>query len=192
MSKLVKNLITKNYKDKFVERDGLVVINFRGIKSNDNVAMRAALAEKGLKVTVVKNSQAKRATEGTDLEAVNEMLDGSVAFVYTIDPEGSVVNVARTLVDEKKTNDLIDIRGAVMENSIFADEKAVEALSKYPTREEAIAQLAGALLGPASTLSKVMTSPGENLGGALKAGAGMMPNLLKAIEEKGGELKKAG
>lgn len=192
MSKLVKNLITKNYQDKFVDRDGLVVINFRGIKSNDNVAMRAALAEKGLKVTVVKNSQAKRATEGTGLEVVRDMLDGSVAFVYTIDPEGSVVNVARTLVDAKKTNDLIDIRGAVMENSIFADEKAVEALSKYPTREEAIALLAGALLGPASTLSKVMTSPGENLGGALKAGAGMIPNLLKAIEEKGGELKKAG
>lgn len=192
MSKPVKNLITESYKTKFSDRDGVVLVNVRGIKSNDNVAMRAALAEKGLKLTVVKNSQAKRAIEGTNLEAANDMLEGSIAFVYTIDPEGSVVNVARALVDAKKSNDLIDIRGAVMENSVFADEKAVEALSKYPTREEAIATLAGALLGPASTLSKVMTSPGENLGGALKAGAGMIPNLLKAIEEKGGELKKAG
>ena len=192
MSKPVKNLITESYKNKFADRDGVVLINVRGIKSNDNVAMRAALAEKGLKLTVVKNSQAKRAIEGTSLEAANELLDGSVAFVYTVDPEGSVVNVARTLFDEKKGNKLIDIRGAVMDNSVFADEKAVEALSKYPTREEAIAKITGALMGPASTLSKLMTSPGDNLAGALKSGAGTVPNLLKAIEEKGGELKKAG
>ena len=192
MSKPVKDLITESYKKKFADRDGVVLINVRGIKSNDNVAMRGALAEKGLKVTVVKNTQAKRATQGTALEAVEELLDGSVAFVYTIDPENSVVNVARTLMDEQKQNKLIEIRGAVMENSLYADEKAVEALSKYPTREEAVAQLVGSILGPAATLSKALTSPADNLAGALKSGAGMVPGLLKAIEDKGGELKKAG
>lgn len=192
MSKPVKDLITESYKNKFADRDGVVIINIRGIKSNDNQAIRATLADKGLKVTVVKNTQARRATEGTQLEAIQDLLDGSCGFVYTVDPEDSVVSVARTLVDEKKQNKLIEIKGAVMENAIFADEKAVEDLSKYPTREEAISKLVGALLGPASSLSKQLQGPGENFSGALKAGAGMIPNLLKAIEEKGGELKKVG
>lgn len=181
MSKPVKNLITDSYKTKFADRDGVVLIDVRGIKASDNVAMRAAFAEKGVKVTVVKNTQAKRATEGTAIAAVDELLDGAVAFVYTIDPEGSVIEVARTLVEQKKTSKFIEIKGAVMDNNVFASEKAVEALSKYPTREEAVGKIAGALMGPGSSLLSALKGPGSAVG-----------SLLKTIEEKGGELQKAG
>lgn len=181
MSKPVKNLTTQSYKNKFADRDGVVLINVRGVKAGDNIAMRAALAEKGLKVTVVKNTQAKRATEGTAIAAVDQLLDGAIAFVYTVDPEGSVINVARTIVEQKKTSKFIEIKGAVMDNNVYPDEKAVEALSKYPTREEAIGKIAGALMGPGASLLGALKGPGSKLG-----------SLLKTIEEKGGELQKAG
>jgi len=191
MSKPVKNLIAQSYEQRFGNADGLVVIAYNGISSEQNNGMRSDLAEKGYKVTVVKNTLAKKALAGTELERLHEVLDGSCAVVYAADENGSVVNAARILIDEAKEKKFIEIKGAVMEGSIFQDEQAVKALSKYPTREEAIATLSGALLGPASMLSKTLTDQGGQLSGALKGGAGKVPALLKAIEEKGGELKKS-
>lgn len=179
MSKPVKNLIKQSYSTKFTERDGLVIVDIRGIKASDNIAMRKALADKGMKVTVVKNTIARKAVEGTELEPVGELLTGACAFVYSIDGEQSIINVARTLVDQAKAHPYIVFKGAVMEGSVFADEDGVKALSKYPTREEAIAKLAGAILGPASKLS-----------GALKGPFSVLAGLIKAVEEKGGEVEK--
>jgi len=190
MSKLVKDLLTESYKKKFVDRDGVVVVHLRAIGGNANTEMRQTFADKGLRVTIVKNSQAKRAVEGTPLEPIGNVLDGPCAFVYSIDTDGSVVNVARTIMDEKKKRDYIEVRGAVMEGSLFGDADQVEALSKYPTREEAIGKLVGALLGPASMLSKTMTDQGGQLASAIKGAAGGPAALLKAVEEKGGEVKK--
>ncbi|MEM9789551.1 MAG: 50S ribosomal protein L10 [Planctomycetota bacterium] len=191
MSKLVKDLITESYKRKFVDRDGVVVVHLNAIEGTVNTEMRNDFAQKGMRVTIVKNSQAKRAIEGTPLEPVGEVLDGPCAFVYSIDADGSVVNIARQLMDEKKGREYLEIKGAVMEGSLFGDAKQVEALSKYPTREEAVGKLVGALLGPASMLSKTMTDQGANLAGALKGTAGKAAALLKAVEDKGGELKKS-
>ena len=159
----------------------MLTITGRGAQAGDNVGMRAALAEKRRKVTVVTITQAKVATEGTAIAAVDQLRDGAIAFVYTVDPEGSVINVARTIVEQKKTSKFIEIKGAVMDNNVYPDEKAVEALSKYPTREEAIGKIAGALMGPGASLLGALKGPGSKLG-----------SLLKTIEEKGGELQKAG
>ncbi len=189
MSRPVKEMITNVYTDRFVNRDGVVVIKASGIKSITNVAMRDTLREKGLRITVVKNTLARQATEGTPLEPLSDVLDGSCAVVYTVDPEGSVVNVARVLMDEKKAMPFIEFQGAVLEGATFKADQ-IEALSKYPTREEAIGKLVGALLGPASTLTKLAVSPGENLASALKGTAGIPASLVKAVEEKGGEVKK--
>lgn len=179
MSKPVKTMITESYKTKFAERDGLVIVDMRGVNASDTLTMRKVLADKGLRVTVVKNTIAKKAVEGTELEAVGDLLTGSCAFVYSIDGEQSIINIARTLVDAQKKSPYIVLKGAVMEGSIFADEAGVKDLSKYPTREEAIGKIAGALIGP-----------GGRLGGALKGPFSVLAGLIKAVEEKGGEVQK--
>jgi len=191
MSKPIKNLLTNDYTDRFDGLDGVVVINVRGIDSGNTVAMRSALAEKGLRITVVKNTIARRATEGTPLAPLAELLDGACALVYTTDEDGSVVNVARTLLEQKKEMDFIDVKGAVLDGSVFSDGDQVKALSKYPTREEAIGKLLGALLGPAAMLSKTLTDQGGELARTIVGPAGSVAGLLKAIEEKGGELQKS-
>ena len=192
MSKPIKNLLTEDYKERFADQDGVVVINFRGIDAENTVAMRAALAEKGIKVTVVKNTLAGRALEGTNLAPVKGLLDGACAFLYSTDPENtSVVNVARGIIEQKKEMDFIEVRGAVLDGSLFGDEEQVKALSKYPTREEAIGNIVGALIGPAATLSKLLGDQGGQLASALAAPGANLLGAVKAIEEKGGEVKKS-
>jgi len=179
MSKPVKNLIISDYRSRIADADGAVLVSLRGMTAQENTALRAKLAEKGMRLTIVKNTLAVKATQGTPLDGIAPLLSGQVAMVYGGE---SVVNVAREIVALAKEQKKIEFRGAVMENSIFSAE-GVEALSKYPTRDEAISQLVGGLLGP-----------GSKLGGLLKS-TGNIAGLIKAIETKleaGEEIKKAG
>ena len=180
MSKPIKNLITNAYKDKFRDLDGAVLIDIRGVASNDNNELRTKLAEKAIRVSVVKNSLAKVAFTGTAIEGINDLLDGPNAVVYG---GNSVVEVARELIEAVKKIENVDFKGAIMEGQVFGPDQ-VEQLSKYPTREEALSQAVQLILSPAQNLASAVLGPGRNIA-----------SLVKAIEEKleeGTEIKKAG
>ncbi|MFP4145611.1 MAG: 50S ribosomal protein L10 [Phycisphaeraceae bacterium] len=182
MSKPVKNLIIESYKQRFADVTGAVLIDIRGIEANENNTLRNGLAEKQIRVTVVKNSLAKKAFEGTDLESVDELLEGSAAMVYPTDGDVTVVNVAREMVDWAKKLPKLEFKGAIMDGILFGPDQ-VEDLSKYPTREEAQAQTVQLLLSPAQNLVGAITGPGKKVA-----------SLIEAIREKlesGEEIKAA-
>jgi len=169
MSKPIKNLITAQYKQRFADVESAVLIDIRGIASNDNNKLRADLKQKQIRVTVVNNNLARGAFAGTALQNIGSLLEGPSALVYG---GASVVDVARELIAIVKEIKTIQFKGAVMEGQIFnADE--IEALSKYPTREEAQAQVVQLILSPANKLAGSILGPGRKIA-----------SLVKAIEEK--------
>lgn len=169
MSKPVKNLIARQYQTKFGDIDGAVLIDVRGIKSNDNNRLRAKLREQKVKVTVVRNALARRALKGTRIEKLGELFNGPCGVVYGGE---SVVGVARTLIDQLKEMEFLKFRGAVMDGVLFQPEQ-IEELSKYPTRGEAQAQVVTLILSPAKKLVATILGPGRKVA-----------SLVKAIEEK--------
>ncbi len=171
MSKPVKNLIVDSYKKRFEGLTGAVLIDIRGIKSNDNNTLRHGLAQKQIRVTVVKNSLARRSFEGTELTPLDDLIDGSVALAYPVSDDVSVVSVARELVDVAKTINF-EFRGALMDGIVFGPDQIKE-LSQYPTKEEAQAQVVQLLLSPAQKLVGSVLGPGRKVA-----------SLVKAIEEK--------
>ena len=182
MSKPVKNLITDTYKKRFAELTGAVVVDIRGIEANDNNRMRTALAEKHIRVTVIKNSLARKAIEGTDLALLDEVINGPSTMVYTTDEDTSVVNIARELIDWAKQLENLGFRGAVMEGIVFGPDE-IKKLSEYPTREEAQGKVIQLLLSPAQNLVSAVTGPGKQLA-----------SIVKTIQdklEKGEEITKA-
>jgi len=172
MSKPVKNLITKAYEGRFDGLSGAVLVDIRGIDSNTTNNFRASLAKKQMKITVVKNSLAKRAFDGTDLEGLTELIDGGSAMIYSVDEETSVVNVARELLDWVKKLEKMEFRGAILDGIKFGPTE-IKKLSEFPTKEEAQAKVVTMLLSPA-----------RNLVGAVKAPAGNIAGILKTIQEK--------
>jgi large subunit ribosomal protein L10 len=174
MSKKVKNLITKELVAKFEGIESVAVINPRGIEASKNNQMRRRLRDKGLRMTVVKNTLAKRAVgDGSKLKGFDSLLDGPSAVIYG---KASISTIARLLVDEKKLDEKIELRGIFFDGEVYAGEKGVEKVSKFPTREEAIGKLVSALMGPGAQLAAALRGPGGTLGA-----------LLKAIEEKAKE-----
>ncbi len=170
MSKKVKNLIEKQFAADLAEVDGVAVINPRGIDGLKNNSMRRRLSDKGLRMRVVKNTLARRASASTKVKGFDSLLEGPSALVYG---QGSISTIARALLEEKKANDGLELRGMFFDGEIYAGQDGVEQVSKLPTREEAISQLVALLLSPAG-----------NLAGLFKSQAGKVASLIKAVEEK--------
>src|SRR4051794_26950715 len=165
MSKYVKNLITKELTGRLKDIDGVAVINPRGIDGNQNNAMRRKLHAKKLRMTVVKNTLVKRAVGDGKLKGFDALLDGPSAVIYG---QASIAEIARLILAEKKANDKIELRGVFFDGEIYAGDQGVEAASKLPTREEAIANIVGAILGPGKKLAAALKGPGGTLGAILK------------------------
>ncbi len=167
MSKPIKQLIEKSYESQFSSLTGAVLISTRGIKSNDNNKLRAKLADKHIKVTVVKNTLARRIFQDSPMAPANELIDGATALVYSVSDDVSVVTAARELLLVAKEVQNLEFKGAVMDGITFGPDQ-IKALSDYPTREEAQAQLITLLLSPARNLAGAIGSPAAKLAGILK------------------------
>jgi large subunit ribosomal protein L10 len=171
MSKKVKSLITKELGDRFKGVESVAVINPRGIAATKNNQIRRKLREKGVRMTVVKNTLAKRAVgDDSKLKGFDKLLDGPSAVIYG---EASISTIARMILDEKKADEKIELRGIFFDGEVYVGDKGVEQVSKLPTREEAIGQVVALIL-----------APGQRLGGIFKGQAGKIAALIKAVEEK--------
>ena len=174
MSKRVKGLIEKDYERRVGHVNAVAVINPRGIDANQTNAFRRLLASKGVRITVVKNTLARRAGGRMGLDGFEALLDGPSALVYgeaVTDGEATAISsVCRALVDQKKDKkfEALEFRGVFFDGEVYHGEKGVEQISKLPTREEALATLAGAILGPGGTLAAAMRGPGAKIAGVLK------------------------
>lgn len=165
MSKPVKEMIVRDYQGRFGDLSGAAIIDIRGIPANANNELRTKLQEKSIRVTVLKNTLARKAFDGTALEQLNAALDGPCALAYGAE---SVVDVARALVTWAKKIDKLELKGAVLDGVFFEGDAGVKELSKYPTREEAQANVVQLVLSPARNLMGAVSSPGGNLLGIVK------------------------
>ena len=179
MSKLVKELIQQEYVRRLDGHTDALVIGLRGIDANTTNEIRNALREKQIRVTTVRNNLFTTTFEGQGLDALGPVLVGSSSVAYGGE---TVVDVAREIVALVKKFPDVELKGAVLDGQLFEGEDGVKALSKFPTRDEAIAKVVGVVIGPAGSLMGAVKGPGSTIVG-----------LVKAIEdklEKGEEIAK--
>lgn len=177
MSKKVKSLIEKDTAARLDGIEAVAVLNPRGIGATANNQIRRRLREQNLRMSVVKNTMAARATANSKLKGFEKLLEGPSALVYGQGVGISVI--ARAILAEKKliedNKGTLELRGAFFDGEIYEGDKGIDKASKLPTREEAIGNVLAALMGP-----------GKKLAGALKGPGGVLGGILKTIEEKGG------
>jgi large subunit ribosomal protein L10 len=178
MSKSVKEMIIRDYQKKLEGITEAAVISVRGVNGHDTTRLRKNLRGKKVKVTLVRNTLASKAFEGTPLTALDPVMTGSSAMVYG----GSVVEISRELVAVLKDFPNIELKGAVLDGTLFKGDAGVKELSKFPTRAEAQGQTVSLLLGPARKLVAQIQGPGSTIAGLVKA--------IEAKLEKGEAIAK--
>ena len=170
MSKPVKEMLVHEYVKKLDGVEEAAVISLRGVSGTSNTKIRSGLREKDIRVTVIRNTLFRNAFADSKLAGLSEVLTGSNALVYGGE---SVVDVAREIVELVKDFPEIELKGAILDGELYEGEDGINRLSKFPTRDEAIAQDVSLILGPGRKLVASVKGPGGRLAG-----------IIKAIEEK--------
>lgn len=166
MSKLVKDLVTDHLKQELSGVQDLLLVNVVGLTANRTSALRKALREKNIKLVVVKNSLARRATEGTQLAPAFEGSSGNLALVWGGSDIVSLAKEVAKLAGDKEYAPFT-ARGGVMDGAHLKPEE-VEQVSKWPTREEQISLLLGQILSPGAKLVSQLLSAGGALASQIK------------------------
>ena len=166
MSKVVKELMIRDYGALLEGVEDAVIVSLRGIPSGPNNQLRRGLASKNIKVTVLRNSLARKAWEKTKLSGLSQFLEGPSAIAYG---SSSIVDAARELVTWAKKVEKLELKGAILDGILFEGKDGVEALSKYPTREEAVAKVVTLILSPARKLVGQIKGPGSRLASIVKS-----------------------
>lgn len=140
---------------------GVVIAHNLGLNAADISDLRKKVRGANGRFKVAKNTLIARALEGTQFKALNANLTGPTAIVFGED----IYALTKTIVGFAKTNDKLKvIAGATSEE--LMDAKAVEAMSKMPSLNEARAALIGLFQGAPSQLVRVLEAKITKDGGA--------------------------
>ncbi|HMO12640.1 MAG TPA: 50S ribosomal protein L10 [Pirellulaceae bacterium] len=161
MSKLVKNLITEELQRRLKGVENCVVANVVGLNSDQTAALRSELRKKSIRVIVVKNSLARRATEGTPLNPAFQGLNGPAAVLWGCEDFVSLVKEV-TAIDKSGAYPKFEPRGGAMDGEPLTANRVRE-ISKWPNRAEQLSILSGQLLSPGAKLASQIIGPGGQL-----------------------------
>jgi ribosomal protein L10 len=180
MSKYVKSLVTEHLRRQLEHVHDALLVNVIGLDANTNSRLRAELRGKNIHVTVVKNSLAARATQGTPLAPLFEGVAGTAAICWGSEDIVSLAKEITKLIRDAKFGSF-EARGGVMDGEQLTAAEVAQ-VSKWPSRTEQLSILLGQILSPGALLASQLNS----VGGA----------LASQIEQKGkdgeSEEKKAG
>ena len=171
MSKYVKNLVIEDVQRRLKGVNDALVVNVIGLDSGKTFLLRKKLREKKIQVFVLKNSLAKRATEGTALSPAFDALEGSMAVCWGSE---DFISLVKEVVALGKSGEFekFETRGGVLDGEKLTAEK-VKQISKWPNRQEQLSILLGQILSPGATLLSQLSAPG-----------GALVSQIKEVEKK--------
>ena len=146
-----KEAVIKEVTDLAAKAQTLVMAEYRGITVADMTKLRTDARSKGVALSVLKNTLARRAVAGSSFEVVGEQMTGPLIYGFSED----AVAAAKVVADFAKTNDKLVIRGGVYGGKAL-DANGVKQLASIPTKEVLLAQLCGLLMSPISRTAVVL------------------------------------
>lgn len=158
-----RELVTK-LSEQWKSSGVLVVAHYKGMTVAQMTDFRKRVKDAGGVVKVTKNRLAKLALQGTDVEAVADLLKGQTCVAYSTDP----ISAAKVSVRYAKENDKLVILGGAMGKTRL-DGAGVQALADLPSLDELRGRLVGLIQAPASKIARVLKEPGGMLARVLAA-----------------------
>ena len=137
----------------------LVIAEYRGITVADMTKLRVEARSKGVSLSVLKNTLARRAVAGSQFDVVADQMTGPLIYGFSED----AVAAAKVVADFAKTNDKLVIRGGAYGAKLL-DVNGVKQLASIPSKEVLLAQLLGLMQSPVSRMARVLSAVAEKKG----------------------------
>ena len=142
----------------------LVMAEYRGITVADMTKLRNDARSKGVNLSVLKNTLARRAVAGSQFEVIGDQMTGPLIYGFSVD----AVAAAKVVADFARTNDKLVIRAGAFAGKAL-DVNGVKQLANIPTKEVLLAQLCGLLMSPISRTAVVLGALAAKKGGGAEA-----------------------
>jgi large subunit ribosomal protein L10 len=131
------------------EANVVILADYRGITVEDVTKLRTELRNVNAEYKVIKNNIIRRALEANGVSELDEQLEGPVALIIGNE---DYLEPSKIIYNFTKTHDFYKIKGGIVEGKVMSAEEMIT-LAKLPSRQELLAQLAGALLGNITKLA---------------------------------------
>lgn len=152
--------------DKFRTSNAAVVTEYRGLKVSQLSKLRSDLGAE-VSYTVAKNTLVRLAAAEAGVRGLEEMFNGPTAIAFIT---GEPVTAAKALRDFARTNELLVIKGGLMDGRVL-NPYDVTKLADLESREVLLAKFAGAMkasLTQAAVLFNQLPSQVARLAAALQ------------------------
>jgi large subunit ribosomal protein L10 len=176
MLKTDKERIVEELAAELGSADTLIVADYRGLTNKQLESLRDELIPHGARFRIVKNTLTRRAAEEAGAADVLELIEGPTAIAF-LEADGDPVAAAKVLNEAARANDVLVIRGGLLEGTVV-DDAEIKRLATLPSAEVLRAQLAGAVFAPLTTVVGLFTAPLRDLVGIIDA-------RIRQLEEQG-------
>ncbi|MCL2325327.1 MAG: 50S ribosomal protein L10 [Proteobacteria bacterium] len=167
MNRGEKIALIESYKALFSGMEAVVIADTSGVSVNAINEVRTKFRAEGVSFRVIKNTLAKQALVGTDLEPVCAKFQGPVAVALK---KGDPVSPAKIAVAFAKDNPKFEIKGGFVSGSLL-DTAGVESLAKMKGRDELRAELLSIFKAPQTQFAGICNTMVTQILGLIKARA---------------------
>jgi large subunit ribosomal protein L10 len=151
--------------EQFKNAKAAMLVGFKGMTVPKDQELRNQLREAGVTYEVVKNTLARKAAEGTDLEKAADQFKGVTAVALS---QEDPVNLSKAIAKFAKANpEIFSFKAGVVEGKVVAL-KDVEAIASLPSKEELISKVMFLINCQAQRLVTVLSAVPRNLAIVIK------------------------
>jgi len=168
MNKSEKEIQISELNKKFEAAQATIAVGFTRIDVSEITALRKKFRDAGVDYRVIKNTLAKLAAKGTDVDPISEQFVGPTALIFGYDDVVAPAKIVHDFMKEKANAGKIEVRGGVVQGKVV-DPKQVEALANMPSLDELKAKMLALFNTPAQSMVRLLNTPGSQLAQVIKA-----------------------
>ena len=175
MKKELKAQVIENISAQLKETPNFYVTDISGLNAEQTSKLRRACFEKGIKLSVVKNTlfnHVIKEINDPELSQISQVLEGNTAIMYT-----ETANAPAKLIKEFTKETKLEkpaLKGAYVQECAFIGADKLNELASIKSKEELIGDIISLLQSPARNVISAL----QNAGGSTIAG------LVKTLSEK--------
>ena len=148
----LKQPIVAEISEAIKDAQTVVLVDYRGLTVEQDTNLRKELRENGVDYFVVKNTILGRAIDGTDLDEMKGVLEGTTAIALSNE---DYTAAARILCKFAESHENFKIKTGFLDGKVV-DTATIDSLAKLPSKEVLLATVLGAFQAPIAAFARAV------------------------------------